>query len=202
MERVFPVNESGEEIAAEVTCPVPLPERMPPKVVLPVPPKLVARVEEPMTEPLLLVVRIAEATFEIARLVVVAAEVVALPETTSELPKETAPLTLRSEAMVVEPERYELPVVVAPPAMVRPLTALPPPIVEEACAMRPFDVVKKVEDAYGSVEERVVLVAVKFGAVTVPVKTPAPVTARGVPGDVVLIPTLPPLVTVKKVLVA
>jgi len=85
--------------------------------------------------------------------------------------------------------------------MVSPVIADPPPIVEEAWEIKPFDVVKKVVDAYGSVLERVVEVAVKLGAVTVPVKTPAPETERSVPGLVVPMPTFPWLVTVKKVLV-
>ena len=72
-------------------------------------------------------------------------------------------------------------------------------MVEEACAMRPLDVVKKVEDAYGKVEERVVEVAVKSGAVTVPVKTPAPVTESGVPGVEVPMPTVPFALTMKSV---
>jgi hypothetical protein len=38
-----------------------------------------------------------------------------------------------------------------------------------------------VSAAFGRVEVAVVLVAVKIGAVTVPVNTPAPVTESGVP---------------------
>ena len=47
------------------------------------------------------------------------------------------------------------------------------------------------------VEVAVVEVAVNDGTVRSPVKTPAPVTERGVPGDVVPIPTLPPFEIVK-----
>ena len=38
MESVFPVKDKGDVIVAEVTAPVPLPVRMPPSVVEPVPP--------------------------------------------------------------------------------------------------------------------------------------------------------------------
>ena len=74
--------------------------------------------------------------------------------------------------------------------------------------MSPFDVVKNVEDAYGKVEESVVEVEVKTGAMCVPyvVRMPlmvaAPWTARSVPGVLVPIPTLPWFVTVKKLEVA
>lgn len=148
-----------------------------------------------MTAPPVVVLRIEpEVMVEIARLVVVAWEVVALPMRTRLEPKETAPATfrreemvvepltasaevvaafterkpplvaLKTEAMVVEPVRYEEPVVVAPPEMVRPPIWEPEPIVDDACEMSPLEVVKKVEDAYGKLLERVVEVAVKFGA--------------------------------------
>ena len=45
--------------------------------------------------------------------------------------------------------------------------------------------------------EAVVEVAMKFGAVTVPVNVPAPVTERGVPGVEVPIPKLPALETTR-----
>lgn len=49
--------------------------------------------------------------------------------------------------------------------------------------------VMAVVDAYGNVEAKRVEVAKKIGAVTVPVKTPAPVTARGTPGVLDAMPT-------------
>jgi hypothetical protein len=51
MERVLAEKSKGPETMAEVTCPVPLPVRRPPRVVDPVPPKLVAMVEEATTAP-------------------------------------------------------------------------------------------------------------------------------------------------------
>src|SRR3989338_9695888 len=59
-EREFPANESPEPIAALPTALVPLPTRIPPKVVLPVPPKLTAKVDEPTTFPTASVVRMEE----------------------------------------------------------------------------------------------------------------------------------------------
>ncbi len=50
MESVLPENVRGEEIAAEVTAAVPLPERIPESVVEPVPPTLTARVEVERSE--------------------------------------------------------------------------------------------------------------------------------------------------------
>ena len=38
MERVLPVNDRGEETTADVSAPVPLPVKRPPRVVEPVPP--------------------------------------------------------------------------------------------------------------------------------------------------------------------
>src|SRR3989344_1317899 len=54
------------------------------------------------------------------------------------------------------------------------------------------ETVSAVEEAYGKMEAERVEVAVKRGAVTTPVKTPAPVTESGVPGEVVPTPTFPP----------
>ena len=48
-----------------------------------------------------------------------------------------------------------------------------------------------------NVDVAVVLVALNVGDVTVPVKTPAPVTESGVPGDVVPMPRLPTLLSKK-----
>ena len=53
------------------------------------------------------------------------------------------------------------------------------------------ETVKAVDDAYGNVEATRVEVPMKFGAVTVPVKTPAPVTPSAVPGVVVPRPRKP-----------
>ena len=53
MERVLEENESGAETVAEVRAPVPLPVRRPPRVVEPVPPKVVEMVEEAETTPLM-----------------------------------------------------------------------------------------------------------------------------------------------------
>ena len=71
---MLPEKSKGPETIAEVTCPVPFPVRRPPRVVLPVPPKLVASVVVAMTEPSAFVVRSAEGTPEMAN-----CEVVALP---------------------------------------------------------------------------------------------------------------------------
>jgi hypothetical protein len=60
----------------------------------------------------------------------------------------------------------------------------PPPNVEVPCPAPTVIAAAKVEVA-------VVEVATKFGAVTVPVKTPAPVTESGVPGELVPIPIFP-----------
>src|SRR3989344_5571477 len=54
---VLPANESPEPIEALVTGDVPFPVKMPPSVVLPVPPKLTASVDEPTTFPTASVVR-------------------------------------------------------------------------------------------------------------------------------------------------
>ena len=72
MESVLFANDKGPEKSAEVTCPVPFPVRRPPRVVEPVPPKLVESVVVPMTEPLLLVRRRALVILLMAKLVVVA----------------------------------------------------------------------------------------------------------------------------------
>ena len=174
MERVFPVNDKGPFTIAEVICPVPFPVRRPPKVVEPVPPRLVASVVVPMTPPVELVKRSDEVMDEIARVVEVACDVVELPVT-----------------------------------RMLPETVKGPTTVDEAWEMNPFEVVKKVEDAYGKTLASEVEVAVKYGAmcwpyeVTMPLMVAVPATARRVPGEEVApIPTLPWLVTVKKVEVA
>jgi hypothetical protein len=190
IESVLLVKDKGPEMTAEVTCPVPLPVKRPPRVVEPVPPRLTATVVVPMTEPLELVKRSELVMFAIARFVVVAACALKLPATVVEL-------FTKSE-----------PVVVAPPLIVSPVMAVPPPIVEEACAMSPFDDVKKVVEAYGKVEASVVEVAVKIGAkwipyvVRLPLMVAAPATERSVPGVVVPMPTRPWFVMTKKVEVA
>lgn len=55
------------------------------------------------------------------------------------------------------------------------------------------ETVSAVVEAYGKVEAARVEVATNVGAVTIPVKTPAPVTESGVPGVDVPMPTLPRL---------
>ena len=96
MERVFPENERGEEMVAEVTWPVPLPVRRPPKVVEPVPPKLVASVVVPMTGPELLVYRREEVIDVTARLVEVACFKEVLPRTVK------VPMVALAEERLVE----------------------------------------------------------------------------------------------------
>lgn len=56
-ESVFAANESPLPIVALVSAPVPLPVKMPPRVVEPVPPKFTARVEVPATTPVEFVTR-------------------------------------------------------------------------------------------------------------------------------------------------
>ena len=56
-ERVLFEKVSDGSIVALVSAPVPLPERMPPSVVEPVPPKLTARVVVPATMPVAPVMR-------------------------------------------------------------------------------------------------------------------------------------------------
>ena len=51
IESVVPLNERGPEIAALPTALVPLPINNPPSVVLPVPPKLTAKVVDPTIFP-------------------------------------------------------------------------------------------------------------------------------------------------------
>lgn len=79
IESELPEKTSGEETVAEVSGPVPLPVRIPPRVVEPVPPKLVARVVVAMMEPVELAKRSEEVIPVMARLVVVAFVVVELP---------------------------------------------------------------------------------------------------------------------------
>ena len=105
IESVLAENKSGPETIAEVTCPVPFPVKSPPKVVEPVPPKLVAIVVEPITEPFALVVRMEEAMLVMARFVVVACWREVFPETVSVEASVAAPLTLRRALIVVEAER-------------------------------------------------------------------------------------------------
>ena len=156
MERVLVEKLRGPETTAEVTCPMPFPVKRPPNVVDPVPPKLVVSVVEPMTEPFALAKRKEEAMEEMARLVEVACEVVALPRTVRLEPKETAPETESVELMVVEPVKYELPVVVAPPETVRPPVWVPEPSVVEARKRFPPEKVlespRRVEEAKVQVE--------------------------------------------------
>ena len=120
------------EKRSEVTPPVPFPVKMPPRVVEPVPPKEVERVVVPMTEPEEFANRSEEAIEVIARLVVVACCSEELPRTVKVPFALRAPETLSKLAIVVEPVRYEVPVVVAPPLIVRPPACVPFPIVEEA----------------------------------------------------------------------
>lgn len=81
IDRVLLAKERGPEKSEEVTCPVPFPVRRPPRVVEPVPPKPTETVVVPMTEPFPLVKRREFAMLEIANVVEVADEVVALPVT-------------------------------------------------------------------------------------------------------------------------
>ena len=111
MARVLPENVSGPETPADVTAPVPLPVRMPPKVVEPVPPLATAsvpkidaalKVEVAETTPCALVCKKPDGDPEMVRLVVEAVE------------KKPVPVTVR-------------PVVVAPPPrVVRPDTPSAP----------------------------------------------------------------------------
>jgi len=172
MDKVFAEKLRGPETIAAVRAPVPFPVRRPPKVVEPVPPKLVASVVEPMTEPLPFVVKMEDVIFVMAKFEEVAAPPLArLPRVRQELP------------IAKQPEESVTPwfkVEVAVPVWLKLRTERPP----------------------WKVEVAVVEVALYAGAVTVPVNTPAPVTASGVPGEVVPTPTFPWLVTVKKVEVA
>ena len=94
----------------------------------------------------------------------------------------------------MSPAASQLPAVVEVPA---PFMVKSPPIMALAVVSKDWATVNPCKD-----EEAVVEVAVKLRAVTLPVNTPAPVTPKGVPGDVVPMPMLPALEMTRKVEVA
>jgi hypothetical protein len=99
MERVLFANESGEEMAAEVMAPVPLPVRRPPSVVEPVPPKPTETEVVPMTLPCPFAKRTDEAREEIAK----ALEVAAPPAARFASERQLFPIA-KQPAAIVRPE--------------------------------------------------------------------------------------------------
>ena len=65
---------------------------------------------------------------------------------------------------------------------------------EPPVSVRPAELARPAVERPVNVDVALVLVALKEGAVTRPVNTPAPVTESGVPGVVVPMPKRPPLV--------
>jgi hypothetical protein len=96
IERMFPENASGPETIAEVRAPVAFPVRRPPSVVEPVPPNATEMEVVPMTLPCAFAKRSEEAMVEMAKVVEVALDVVALPVTMK------VPFTVE-EALVMRP---------------------------------------------------------------------------------------------------
>ena len=83
---------------------------------------------------------------------------------------------------VPKPCTTKLPVVVAPPAIVRPVEVEPPPIVEDACEMTPPENLVTAENVF--VSDRRVVEAEPGVGVVVAITVPSGFTARNVPAPV------------------